>query len=86
MARVGGMVLERKGLPVICWAYVQGLGRGHSALGGYGSCTNQAAERKNRLLKEQRKDLAAALSLVRCKALPTRPSAPTGVPLKAIPP
>jgi hypothetical protein len=66
--------------------HVQSLGRGHTALGGYGSCTNQAAEWKNRLLKEQRKDLAAALSPVRGKALPIHQSATTKFPLKAIPP
>jgi hypothetical protein len=43
-----------------------------SALGGYGSCTYKAAEWKNRLRKEQRKDLAAAL----CTAKPSQPVRP----------
>jgi hypothetical protein len=50
--------MERKGAaagsPVICWAHVQGLGRGQAA--SYGApCTNQAAEFNSRRLKEQHK-------------------------------
>ncbi len=41
-----------KGQPVICWAHVQGLGRGQAA--GYGAhCMNQAAEVNNSRLKKQ---------------------------------
>jgi hypothetical protein len=56
--------MERKGAatgpPVICWAHVQGLGRGQAA--SYGAlCTNQAtAEFNSRRLKEQRKAEASA--------------------------
>jgi hypothetical protein len=55
--------MERKGAaagpPVICWAHVQGLGRGQAA--SYGApCTNQAAEFNSRRLKEQRKAEAGA--------------------------
>jgi hypothetical protein len=55
--------MERKdaaaGPPVICWAHVQGLGRGQAA--SYGApCTNQAAEFNSRRLKEQRKAEAGA--------------------------
>jgi hypothetical protein len=55
--------MERKGAaagpPVICWAHVQGLGRGQAA--SYGApCTNQAAAFNSRRLKEQRKAEAGA--------------------------
>jgi hypothetical protein len=47
------------GPPVICWAHVQGLGRGQAA--SYGApCTNQAAVFNLRRLKEQRKAEAGA--------------------------
>ncbi len=54
--------IERKGtaagLAVICWAHVQGLGRGQAA--SYGApCTNQAAEFNTRRRNEQRKVEAA---------------------------
>ncbi len=50
--------MERKGAAagqaVICWAHVQGLGRGQAA--SYGApCTNQAAEFSTKRLKEQHK-------------------------------
>jgi hypothetical protein len=55
--------MERKGAaagpPVICWAHVQGLGRGQAA--SYGApCTNQAAEFNSRRIKEPRKAEAGA--------------------------
>jgi hypothetical protein len=55
--------MERKGTaagsPVICWAHVQGLGRGQAA--SYEApCTNQAAEFNLRRFKEQRKAEAVA--------------------------
>jgi hypothetical protein len=55
--------MERKGAaagpPVICWAHVQGLGRGQAA--SYRApCTNQAAEFNSRRLTEQRKVEAGA--------------------------
>jgi hypothetical protein len=50
--------MERKGAaagpPVICWAHVQGLGRGQAA-SYWAPCTNQAAEFNSRRLKEQPK-------------------------------
>jgi hypothetical protein len=50
MARKGAAA----GPPVICWAHVQGLGRGQAA--SYEApCTNQAAEFNSRRHKEQRK-------------------------------
>jgi hypothetical protein len=55
--------MERKGAaagpPVICWAHVQGLGRGQAA-SHKASCTNQAAEFNSRRLKEQHKAEAGA--------------------------
>jgi hypothetical protein len=54
--------MERKGAagpPVICWARMQGLGRGQAA--SYGApCTNQTAEFNTRRLKEQCKAEAGA--------------------------
>ncbi len=55
--------MERKGAaegsPVICWAHVQGLGRGQAA--SYEApCTNQAAKFNSRRFKEQRKAEAVA--------------------------
>jgi hypothetical protein len=55
--------MEREGAaagpPVICWAHVQGLGRGQAASYGV-PCTNQAAEFNFGRLKEQSKAEAGA--------------------------
>ncbi len=53
--------MERKGAaagpPVICWAQVQGLGRGQAA--SYGPpCTNQAAEFNMRRLEDSMRNIA----------------------------